>query len=218
MINLPPGSPLWPFQPQMRYHLIDQSRYAVEDLKTIGTLAADLFWLEQSRDQADLHELMGALMQRLRQTPDGTLIWTLFAGILQARAHKHGYTGSIPKDLQEARMTLDTVFESVKLEGRQEGIQEGILAGRQEGILAGRQEGILAGRQEGRQEGMQAGRQEGEATMLCRQLTRRFRPLSEEERARIMTATSDQLEDWGLRVFDASSIEEVLDGLPPSLH
>ena len=56
----------------------------------------------------------------------------------------------------------DTVIETYRMEGR----EEGILKGREEGILKGREEGkkegILEGREEGKKEGIIVGREEGE--------------------------------------------------------
>jgi flagellar biosynthesis/type III secretory pathway protein FliH len=66
------------------------------------------------------------------------------------------------------------------------------------------------GRQEGRQEGEQKGRQEGEAALLRRQLERRFGALPDWARDRIAAADSAALEEWGLRVLDAGSLDDVL--------
>ena len=60
------------------------------------------------------------------------------------------------------------------------------------------------------QEGEQRGRQEGEATILLRQLERRFGALPGWARDRIATADTAALEDWGLRVLDAASLDDVL--------
>ncbi|KAF0809854.1 putative transposase [Alcanivorax sp. S71-1-4] len=63
--------------------------------------------------------------------------------------------------------------------------------------------------QEGRLEGRQEGRQEGEFGMLSRLLTRRFGALPEAVVARMRSADSEQLELWGERVLDASSLDDV---------
>ena len=63
--------------------------------------------------------------------------------------------------------------------------------------------------QEGKQKGEQEGRRKGEAAMLLRQLERRFGALPGWASDRIATADSVALEEWGLRVLDARSLDDV---------
>jgi hypothetical protein len=60
------------------------------------------------------------------------------------------------------------------------------------------------------QEGEQKGRQEGEAALLLRLLERRFGALPGWAKDRIATADTVALEEWGLRVLDAGSLDDVL--------
>jgi len=62
-----------------------------------------------------------------------------------------------------------------------------------QGTLKGKQEGIL----------------EGESLLLQRLLTKRFGPLPDGTLERLNQATSEQLEQWSLRVLEASSLEDV---------
>ena len=62
---------------------------------------------------------------------------------------------------------------------------------------------------EGEQKGRQQGRQEGEAALLLRLLERRFGALPGWARDRIATADSAAPEEWGLRVLDAGSLDDV---------
>ena len=66
------------------------------------------------------------------------------------------------------------------------------------------------GKQEGHQEGHQEGRQEEAVALLCRQLEHRFGPLPASARQQIEAADTPTLEAWGLRLLDATSLEEVL--------
>jgi DNA invertase Pin-like site-specific DNA recombinase len=63
---------------------------------------------------------------------------------------------------------------------------------------------------EGEQRAEQRGRQEGEAAILRRQLERRFGALPDWALDRIAAADTAALEEWGLRVLDAGSLEDVL--------
>ena len=57
---------------------------------------------------------------------------------------------------------------------------------------------------------MQQGMREGEATLLERQLTRRFGPLSAETQSRLKNATLEQLEHWADNILDAKTLEDAL--------
>jgi hypothetical protein len=73
--------------------------------------------------------------------------------------------------------------------------------------------------QRGMQEGEAIGEARGEARgevkcrveRLARLLTKRFGPRSADIHARLMQATTDQLERWGERLLDAESLEGVFD-------
>lgn len=64
----------------------------------------------------------------------------------------------------------------------------------------------------GLQQGIEKGRSLGEAALLERLLTKRFGPLAPETIARLTSATPDQLQLWGDRVLDATSLDEVFGG------
>ncbi|MBC7215888.1 MAG: DUF4351 domain-containing protein [Burkholderiaceae bacterium] len=59
------------------------------------------------------------------------------------------------------------------------------------------------------QKGIEKGIEKGEALLLQRQLTRRFGTLPSDVVGQIAGATAAQLEQWGDRVLDAPSLEEV---------
>jgi predicted transposase YdaD len=73
------------------------------------------------------------------------------------------------------------------------------------------------GRQEGREEGIQEGRQDGEATLLTRQLLKRFGELPDSVRSRLRAAPLDELEHWGERLLDVSSLDELFTDARSSL-
>jgi hypothetical protein len=61
------------------------------------------------------------------------------------------------------------------------------------------------------QDRLQEGRKEGEADFLKRLLERRFGPLPAWARERIATADTGALEEWGLRLLDADSLEVIFE-------
>jgi hypothetical protein len=54
------------------------------------------------------------------------------------------------------------------------------------------------------------GREEGRAELLLRQLEHRFGPLPVALEAKVLAATTEQVERWALRVLTASSLAEAL--------
>ncbi|MBF0262472.1 MAG: DUF4351 domain-containing protein, partial [Magnetococcales bacterium] len=88
-------------------------------------------------------------------------------------------------------------ISGIERRGHERGMQEGMLAGMQ------------LGEQRGVQIGEQRGRQEGAATILTRQLQRRFGTLPNWAEEKIAQADSEALEAWSLRIFDAQSLEEL---------
>jgi len=73
----------------------------------------------------------------------------------------------------------------------------------------GMERGLQQGLQQGKLEGRLEGRLEGELVLLERQLGKRFGPLTEETRARLRKATTEQLETWAERVLEAKTLEDV---------
>lgn len=78
-----------------------------------------------------------------------------------------------------------------------------------------KREGLQQGLQQGLQRGLQQGRIEGEATLLQRQIERKFGPVNEATRARLAGAGSETLLMWGERVLTAASLAEVFDETAP---
>ncbi len=68
--------------------------------------------------------------------------------------------------------------------------------------------------EEWRQEGLHEGVQRGEATLLLRLLERRFGPLPDWAADRVRAADIATLEEWGLLMLDAASLNDVLDESP----
>ena len=68
-----------------------------------------------------------------------------------------------------------------------------------------------------RLEGRQEGRKDGEATLLTLQLRKRFGELPESVRTRVSEARPGELEHWGERLMDASSLDDVFIEEPTAL-
>lgn len=117
-----------------------------------------------------------------------------------------GPTMRMPEALMEVRNMLVTRMEQW-MERWKEQSTEQLKEHLKEQWL---QEGEQRGEQRGLQQGRQLGRQQGEATLLLRQLERRFGDLPGWVTDRVLAADSVLLEKWSLLVLDALSLEEVL--------
>ena len=53
---------------------------------------------------------------------------------------------------------------------------------------------------------------EGQATLLLKQIALRFGPLSEQARARVLSAEPNELDRWGEKVLSASTLDELFGG------
>ncbi len=57
---------------------------------------------------------------------------------------------------------------------------------------------------------MQEGQRKGETLLLTRLLERKFGPLSDQQRSCLEEVGADTLLNWGERILNANSIDEVL--------
>ena len=173
---------LAPEHARLAHHVIDQGAYPAAELAGRGSLAALLFRLEHCHDPSEIVPLIDAVIAWFGQHPGFEALksaFALLAGRLMATEATASPAG--PEDLLEVRTMLETRAEEWKQKWLQEGLQVGL----------------------------QAGRQEGERTILLRQLERRFGPLPDWARARLDAAEPAALEEWGLRLLEAPSLEVV---------
>jgi hypothetical protein len=190
LVGLPENSPLWRWQPDTRYHIVDEGAFGDDDLEGRDTLPALLFRLESSPDPEQVVALADALLAWFMRHSGFEGLRSVFAELLGGLMGPLAPEGRVPEELLEVRNMLATRAETWKQQWLQEGRQEG--------------------EQRGRREGEASGRREGEATLLVRQLERRFGVLPGWARDRIATGDAVALEEWGLRVLDATSLEDVL--------
>ncbi|RCK78696.1 MAG: putative transposase [Candidatus Ozemobacter sibiricus] len=73
-----------------------------------------------------------------------------------------------------------------------------------------RQEGLEEGLEKGREEGLEKGR-ERMAKAILRQIERKFGPLNEADRRRILKASEEQLDTWADRILDAATLKQIFE-------
>ena len=106
----------------------------------------------------------------------------------------------------ELEAKVGTIAETLIAEGEARGESRGEARGKRQGLV----EGEAKGKQRGLAEGKQRGLAEGKAISLIQFLERRFGPLPEASKVKIMDASVDELDTWIDGVFDAKSVEALL--------
>jgi hypothetical protein len=82
LVGLPEDTPLWRYQPQMRYHIVDEGAFSEDDLAARDTLAALLFRLEASPNPQWVVVLADAVLAWFGRHPGFEGIRPLFAELL----------------------------------------------------------------------------------------------------------------------------------------
>ena len=189
LVALTPDSTLWPWQPSLRYHLIDEGSYSAAALAAGTSLAAMLFELEQATDPDAMLPAIDRLVEWFRRHPatqelQRTMVALIEAGYFAGKVSEPTLATGL--SLQEMRNMLATRMKEWQDKVRRDSLEQGRLAG------------------------LEAGRQEGAALVLRHLLERKFGPLAPAVLARLGSADAETLESWSLRVLDAHSADEVL--------
>lgn len=200
LIDLPPDSALWAWQPALRYLVIDEGRYPERELQRRETLAALLFRLENAAAPGQAPGLVNDLIEWFNQHEGFDALRSEFAAMVRrVLTPPAGLMDGerVTEDLEEVRTMLVNRVVEWQAQWKKEGIRAGRKLGMQEGL------------QKGLERGLKQGQTEGQAAVLSRLLERRFGPLSDATRQRIASAKNRQLERWSLRLLDAASIDDV---------
>lgn len=194
LIDLPAASPLWPWQPQSRYYLLDMGRIPGNRLVQQETLSALLFRLEQRQEPEQLAQLINQVIGWFRHHPGYDDLRRLFTHLIRQAMHNTGMVEPLPEELQEMRTMLATLGEEWRRSWKEQGLAEG----------------RAEGREQGRAEGRVAGRAEGQAESLLRLVHRRFGPVPAEAEAMVRAASLEQLDHWLDRILDAETLTDLL--------
>ena len=135
LIALSNDSALWPWQPQIRYYLLDMGAFSRDDLTRRTSVAALLFRLEQPLSSQDLKELVGEVVGWVRQHPDYADLRRLFTELVRRAYIGLGVTRPIPEDLLEMKTNLETLGEVWKRQAFDEGRAEGKAEGKAEALV-----------------------------------------------------------------------------------
>ena len=184
-------STLWPWQPQVRYYLLDLRAFPGDELARRRSLAALLVRLERTPAIEELEGLLGEVREWFRQHPDQARLRHLFAELVRQAYKDLGKKPPASCNLLEMKMksNFPTTIKSWVQQAAAEGIAQGIAQGRAEGEARGRIE--------------------GKAEALVYLLVTKFGALTPSLRTRIGRAKLATLERWFRRAIAASDLRSV---------
>jgi len=125
LIALAPDSPLWPWQPQVRYCLLDMAAFPKDELARRSSLVALLFRLEQRHSLEGLRELLGEVSGWFRQHEGYERLRRLFAELIREALARHRVNLSGSGILLEMKSMLTIDFEASKEQWLAEGVAKG---------------------------------------------------------------------------------------------
>ena len=169
------------YLPKLEYLLIDENQYAEADLAELKNLVAAIIRIEHPENEQALLALIDLVNELLQGNAELKRTFAIWIRAVLLRQSKDSLVLPKVQDLKELKMTLAERFDQWARNYEQKGIEKGL------------EQGI----------------EKGEALLLQRQLTRRFGTLPSDVVGQIAGATAAQLEQWGDRVLDAASLEEV---------
>ena len=127
LIGLSPDSALWPWQPQIRYHLLDLGAFPKDELVRRYSLTALLFRLEQRHSPEELKELLAEVIDWFRQHEGCERLQGLFTELIREAAARGGMRLSGPGNLLEMKTMLATQFEAWRDQWLAEGKAEALI-------------------------------------------------------------------------------------------
>ena len=185
LITLSLDSALWPWQPQVRYHLLDMGAFPQDELARRGSLAALLFRLEQRHSPEEFKELLDEVMGWFRQHPGCERLQGLFVELIREIVAGRGIKLSGSRSLSQMKTNLSTLADYWR-------------------------EQWLA---EGEAKGMEKGKAEAKAEALICLLAERFGAVAPSRQKRIRGAGLLTLERWFKRAIVAPDLPSVFN--PP---
>ena len=137
LIGLASDSTLWPWQPQIRYHLLDLGAFPKDELARRCSLTALLFRLEQRHSPQGLRELLDEVMGWFRRHEGCERLQGLFAELIREAAARGGVKLSGSGNLLEMKMktALGRQFEAWRDQWRAEGEAKGMAKGKAEALI-----------------------------------------------------------------------------------
>jgi Putative transposase, YhgA-like len=129
LIALSPDSALWPWQPQVRYYLLDMGAFPKRQLARRASLVALLFRREQRHSREELRELLDEVIGWFRQHEGYERLKGLFAELVREVFAGRGVRLSGSEGLSEMKTRISVDWDA----GKEEWVAKGIAVGKAQG-------------------------------------------------------------------------------------
>ncbi|AJD47472.1 transposase [Isoalcanivorax pacificus W11-5] len=179
------------YRPAMRYLLLDEGTFQEHELAPLRNLVAALFRLENSREAADVQQVLRLLIDWLHSQQQAGL--------------RRSFTEWLRRVLLPARLPGVPIPAMQALQEVDDMLAERV----QQWYREYEERGLAKGMEKGRQEGLVEGRSAEARLILSRLLARRFGEMAPEILEHIQSADIDTLEKWTDRVLDATTPEDI---------
>jgi len=127
LIEISPDSCLWPWQPQVRYRLLEMGSFPNDELARKSNPVALLFRLEQPQTQEGFKALVQDVKNWFRQHEGCERLRALFAELISEACVRCGLSSMEPGHLLEEKTMLADTFESWKQEWIAKGKAEALM-------------------------------------------------------------------------------------------
>jgi putative YhgA-like transposase len=139
LIALPPDSALWPWQPHVRYYLLDMSTFSKDELARRPTLVALLFRLEQQYPREEFNELVSEVIGWFRRHEGHERLRALFAELIREGLAARGMISHNLSEITTMKSNIPKNIEDwidyLLTKGEAEGEAKGLLKGKAEALL-----------------------------------------------------------------------------------
>jgi hypothetical protein len=129
LIALSPDSTPWPWQPQVRYCLLDMGSFPKDELARRSSLVALLFRLEQPHSPEEFKELVEEVIGWFRQHEGCKRLQGLFTELIREACAVHGMSLSGVRNLLEVKTMLSARIGVWKEQWQAEAEAEGMVKG-----------------------------------------------------------------------------------------
>lgn len=140
LIALSPDSPPWPWQPQVRYFLLDMGSFPKDELARRSSLVALLFRLEQRHSPKELETLVHEVSDWFRQHEGYERLQGLFTELIREACAARGMGLSGFRTMWEVKTMLSETFEGWKRQWQ----AEAEAAGKARGLSQGMAEALIS--------------------------------------------------------------------------
>ena len=197
LIALSPDSALWPWQPQVRYYLLDMGAFPRDELARRASLVALLFRLEHQLPLEEFDRALDEVVGWFRHHEDSERLRGLFAELVREAFTRRGMNVLASEELLNMKPNLEMTIATWQKQWIAEATAQGLAQGTAEGLAQGMAQGLAQGKTEARAEG------------LIWLLDQRFGAVAPSLRQRIHRAKLATLDRWFKRAIAAPDLRSI---------